>query len=128
MAYTSLRAVVVEDDETVCQLMLAMLKIQGIEAEGFSSPVSALKFIRQNRVDMIFTDYNMPEMNGLGFVGEVRKLDKYMPIVMITSWAYDGYFLREALKRGVTHVLAKPVNYLEFHDMLHSSLGALSRR
>ncbi|MFC2140268.1 response regulator [Candidatus Auribacterota bacterium] len=58
-------------------------------------------------VDIILTDWNMPEMDGLTFVKAVRTKDKTTPIVMITTEAAKEDII-EAIKNGVNDYVVKP--------------------
>jgi two-component system chemotaxis response regulator CheY len=57
-------------------------------------------------IDIVFTDWNMPVMDGLTFVREVRKTSK-VPIVMITTEGGQKEVL-EAMKSGVNDYIVKP--------------------
>ena len=57
-------------------------------------------------VDIVFTDWNMPVMDGLTFVKELRKSSK-IPVVMITTEGGQKEVL-EAMKSGVTDYIVKP--------------------
>ena len=63
----------------------------------------------KNKVDMIVTDWNMPEMDGLTFVKAVRAKDEYkdLPILMITTEAAKEDILT-ALRSGVNNYVVKP--------------------
>ncbi len=57
-------------------------------------------------VDIVFTDWNMPVMDGLTFVKELRKSSK-IPVVMITTEGGQKEVL-EAMKSGITDYIVKP--------------------
>ena len=63
----------------------------------------------KNKVDMIVTDWNMPEMDGLTFVKAVRAKEEYkdLPILMITTEAAKEDILT-ALRSGVNNYVVKP--------------------
>ena len=71
--------------------------------------VEALEVMSKNKVDMIVTDWNMPEMDGLTFVKAVRAKDEYkdLPILMITTEAAKEDILT-ALRSGVNNYVVKP--------------------
>ncbi len=66
-----------------------------------------LKDDKQN-IDIIISDINMPNMNGLDMLKEIRILDKRIPIVLTTAHAEKEYFL-EAIQLGVMHYAIKPL-------------------
>ena len=82
---------------------------------GFSSileagnGIEALEVMAKNKVDIIVTDWNMPEMDGLTFVKAVRQKEEYkdLPILMITTEAAKEDILT-ALRSGVNNYVVKP--------------------
>lgn len=71
--------------------------------------IEALEVMSKNKVDMIVTDWNMPEMDGLTFVKAVRQKEEYkeLPILMITTEAAKEDILT-ALRSGVNNYVVKP--------------------
>jgi len=71
--------------------------------------VEGLQKLEENEVDLIITDWNMPEMNGEQFVTHLRGDDKYKdtPIIMITTRGMKDDVLT-AVKIGVNGYVVKP--------------------
>ena len=69
------RHVLIVDDESTGRTILQKV-IQKIDSDlqvtGFDSAVDALEWLRVNRVDLIITDYRMPQINGVEFIKKVR--------------------------------------------------------
>lgn len=59
-------------------------------------------------IDVIVSDINMPHMNGLEMIKEIRDIDTDIPFVLTTAHAETMYFM-EAIKLGVTHYAIKPL-------------------
>ncbi len=80
-----------------------------------SNGKEALSLLENNEIDLIFLDWNMPQLSGLNFLKHVRATKKHenLPIVMVTSEA-ARYNVIEALKAGVTAYLVKPVSVDKF--------------
>lgn len=72
--------------------------------------ISAMRLLDSNDVNIVFVDWNMPEMDGLEFVQEARSMNQYagLPLIMITSEA-ARYMVVEAVKAGVTDYIVKPI-------------------
>jgi two-component system chemotaxis response regulator CheY len=70
----------------------------------------ALKIAVEDDITLFLVDWNMPKLNGLNFVKEIRKYQKYdkTPIIMITSEAAK-YNVIEAIQAGVTNYVVKPI-------------------
>jgi len=111
------RQVLIVDDQSTGRLILEKVVIQvaeNIVVSSFADPLAALKWLENNDADLIITDYRMPEMNGLEFIVNVRKLDncKNIPIMMITVVSAKQVRY-EALEAGATAFLTRPVDQIE---------------
>ena len=71
----------------------------------------AFQLLETNNVNLVFLDWNMPEMDGLEFLKKVRAMPAYseLPIIMVTSEAAK-YNVVEALQTGATDYIVKPIN------------------
>ena len=70
---------------------------------------SGLAKLEEGGVDLITTDWNMPEMDGLEFVKRVRAGDyRDVPILMVTTNAAPKEDIAEALQAGVNNYIVKP--------------------
>ena len=88
------------------KITLAAAGYQVIEAGDGRAGLAQAK---SNAVAMIVTDLNMPNMNGLEFIREVRKLPQYrgVPIVFLTTESDDG-MKQQAKAAGATGWITKP--------------------
>ena len=79
----------------------------------------AFQLLETNKVDLIFLDWNMPEMDGLEFLQKVRAMPNYkdLPIIMVTSEAAK-YHVVEALQAGATDYIVKPVHEKIFKEKI----------
>lgn len=97
------------DDEQM-QLRLLEKSIQsavpGCELTCFSNSVSALEWALQNRPDVVFSDIQMPEMNGIELVREIKKRHSRTNVVFVTGF-YADYAL-EAMPLHFSGYLQKP--------------------
>lgn len=109
MSY-SYSIITVDDSSTMRRIIKNTLQKLGfsniLEAEH---GVEALEVLSKNEVDIIITDWNMPEMDGLTFVKTLRLDPKYIdiPILMVTTEAAKEDILT-ALKNGVNNYVVKP--------------------
>ena len=79
----------------------------------------ALQLLETNKVNLIFLDWNMPEMDGIEFLKKVRSMPDYktLPIIMVTSEAAK-YNVVEALQSGATDYIIKPVHEKVFMEKI----------
>ena len=77
-------------------------------ATATGQPIAALQYLRDHRVDLIFLDINMPDLDGLRFT---KIVGGTKPIILTT--AYEQYAL-DGFELGVTDYLLKPISYERF--------------
>ncbi len=90
--------------------------------------VQAWEVLQQNEdIDVLITDWNMPEMNGLELVKKVRGDKKYVeiPIIMVTTEGGKGEVIT-ALKAGVNNYIVKPFTPQVLKEKLEAVLGTAS--
>jgi two-component system chemotaxis response regulator CheY len=101
-----MKFLVVDDSSTMRRIIKNSLKRIGfediVEAENGRDALEKL-----TDVDIILTDWNMPEMDGLEFVKRIRASDSKIPILMVTTNAAKDDIV-EALKNGVNNYIVKP--------------------
>jgi putative two-component system response regulator len=108
------------DDNTVNLLLIEALtkEMVGIEVKSFTSAKEGLGYLAYNSVDIILTDYMMPEMHGIDFIKTLRRTNTDVPVVMITAVTDDKQLKIDALEAGATEFLNKPLNPAEFKARL----------
>jgi two-component system, chemotaxis family, chemotaxis protein CheY len=102
---------IVDDSATMRKIIMRGLRQAGIENAEFEEAgdgVEGMKAVEGAAFDLILTDVNMPNMNGLDFVKALSaKLGTPPPIVMITTEGSDEV-IRAALQSGAKGYLKKP--------------------
>ena len=102
--------VMADDSSTLRMMMMAPLVAAGYNVIEAEDGLEALKAIEANaNVDLLITDFNMPNMDGLELSAHVRQNDKtkFLPILMLTTEL--GSTLKEKAKElGLTAWLTKP--------------------
>ncbi len=86
--------------------------------------VEGLEVLANNKVDLIITDWNMPEMDGLTFVKTLRAKDEFkeVPILMVTTEAAKEDILT-ALRSGVNNYVVKPFTPETLQEKIFKLLG-----
>jgi two-component system chemotaxis response regulator CheY len=101
-----MKFLIVDDSSTMRRIIKNSLKRIGFEdLIEAGNGKEALEIY--NEADLILTDWNMPEMDGLEFVKRVRAENKAIPILMVTTNAAKDDIV-EALKNGVNNYIVKP--------------------
>jgi two-component system response regulator DctR len=97
---------IVDDDLAVCDSTEILLEAYDFKVKTFRSAEEFLKELPN--VSLLIVDYNMPRMNGLELVSEVRRRMGGLPVIMITAIA-DASIERRAKQLGIRQVLKKPL-------------------
>jgi two-component SAPR family response regulator len=104
-----IRAIVVDDEQPSLDKLEKLLKDSGLaEVEGkFTEPLAALTYLKENRVDAVFLDIEMPEINGIELSNHIADLQAEIAVVFVT--AYSQYAV-EAFRLNALDYLMKPVS------------------
>ena len=111
------RILVVDDDDAVRLGLDDVLVAEGYEVITASNGIQALAVLRRQPCDLALLDMNMPLLNGWGTIGELRRLNRWLPIVIITARPDQGTLARES---GV-ELMEKPLDL----SLLLRRIGAL---
>jgi two-component system response regulator RpfG len=114
LARAQRNTVMIIDDLFSSRLLLAEIvrQIDGkLNLELFDTPSRALEYARTNRVDMILTDYKLPEFDGVQLVRQLRSLPHCVDVPIVVITVVDDRRVRyEALEAGATDFLIKPLD------------------
>ena len=110
MAANSKTTVVLVDDENMVLTSLRSFLTLETEynVETFTSPEAALEFIRSNEIDLVLSDYLMPEMDGITFLAEVRKIKPNVPRIILTGYADKENAIKAINEIGLFQYIEKP--------------------
>ena len=86
-----------------------LLKVEGFsDAHFFNSPQDALEFLKNNTPDLVISDFLMPEMNGLEFLSEVKKMYPEVSKILLTGYADKENAIRAINEVGLYRYIEKP--------------------
>lgn len=109
---------------TVLKRSLAAAGYAGESILDASNGKEALTVLAEDWVDLIITDYNMPEMNGLSFLKKVKTdaLFKEIPVVVISTEGNDK-IIKEFMDAGAAGYITKPFTPESLRDLIVSIIG-----
>jgi len=117
---------VVDDSAMMRKIVIKNLKDCGFDVNIVEAGdgVEGLQKFDAGPVDLVLSDWNMPNMDGLSFVREIRKRDpeKKVPVVMITTEG-SADKVKEAVLAGANNYLAKPFTPDRFKEKLAKILS-----
>ena len=111
---------IVEDEKLIRQGIRTMVQRCGVPIEVImecNNGEAALEILKDQKVDVMFTDIRMPKMDGLELVREVQKLSHKPQIVAVSG--YDDFaYAVELLRHGVREYILNPVERDNFTAIL----------
>ncbi len=112
----------VDDEPDVLEIVGETLKTLGYKVIPRLDAESALSVIRDGTdVDLIITDYRMPEINGVEFLMILRKALPSIPVIMLTGHSSVEIYLK-SLSLGAFEYLHKPFKEKELYQIVKSAL------
>jgi len=115
----------VDDDVASIALLKRNIEEYGHKVNAVFDAKSALESIRRFKYDVLVTDFNMPEMNGIELTEEVMKLEQDMIVILITAYG-SVKLVVEAIRKGAFDYLAKPINKEELMLSIERGLERIS--
>jgi len=101
--------ILIVDDEVDMLALLAMIITEKTnhKATTTNNPLEVPKLIKEGAFDLLIADLKMPGMDGIELVDEVRKIDKSIPILIITAYG-SIESAEEAIHKGAYDYITKP--------------------
>jgi sigma-B regulation protein RsbU (phosphoserine phosphatase) len=127
------RILVADDQPDVVEALRLLLKGEGYEAEGVSSPAAVLQAVATRDFDLLLLDLNYTRdttsgLEGLDLLYRIKASDSILPVVAMTAWG-NVELAVEAMHRGVGDFVLKPWNNRQLLEILRTQLAqGASRR
>lgn len=113
---TKTNIMIIDDSFTNRVLLRAILDDLEMNVIEVHSGLKALRLIKDYTPDIILLDMCMPQMNGLDFLQELKKLNKKIPVIVV-SVLDDQNYIKQAFQQGASEYLLKP---LEVNKLLYT--------
>jgi sigma-B regulation protein RsbU (phosphoserine phosphatase) len=120
------RALIADDQPDILEALRLLLKNEGYQTEAVGSPADVLAALKAREFDLLLMDLNYARdttsgREGLNLVTQVRELDRYLPIVVMTAWGSVPLAV-EALQKGVGDFVEKPWENSRLLEILRTQL------
>ena len=119
----------VDDSPSMRGMIAFLLRDAGFEVLEADDGAAAFELAKSRRVDLVLTDQNMPNMDGLSLVASLRSLPEYrkVPILMLTTES-SAEMKAKGRAAGATGWMVKPFDPEKLVSMLRAVLGAAQPR
>ncbi len=106
------KALVIDDDAATLELMRFQLEDENFKVETAERGEKGIKLAEENDFDVILTDLNLPDLNGIEMVSRFKEISPTTEIIMITGYGSMEKAI-EATKAGAFYYVEKPVKFEE---------------
>ncbi len=119
------RILIVDDEESILEVMKMRLELLGYEVETKLEPEKALEFIKEGKeIDLLLTDQKMAGMSGQDLMEACLEVDPALQVIIFTAYGTIEQAV-EAVKAGAFSYVTKPVDH---QDLAHKVEKALEKR
>lgn len=85
---------------------------------------NAKKTLEKNRIDIIISDINLPDISGIDFIKQLRMIDKTIPVIILSAYTDKNYLL-EATKLKLVDYLTKPIDFKSLNSALNKCVDEI---
>jgi len=101
------KILLVDDDKDMRDILSSLISSEGYETITAGDGRKALKEISAHSPDLVLLDIRLPEMDGMKVLEEIKKIDKNLPVIMLTAYE-DVKGAVQAMKSGAFDYITKP--------------------
>jgi len=121
MVQPGLNILIVDDDESIRDMLSIVLKDENYNVLTAEDGKKALILMKKNTVHLVISDIKMPDMDGIELLNEIKKRNDKLPVIMITGYASTNDAI-EAMKIGAEQYITKPFNIDELKVVIEKAI------
>ena len=100
---------IVDDEDMILTSISSYLDLEtNYNVVTFTSAIKALEHVKKNNVNLIISDYIMPEMDGISFLAKVREIKPEIPRIILTGYADKENAIKAINEVGLFQYIEKP--------------------
>jgi DNA-binding response OmpR family regulator len=112
-----LKILYVDDDPNMQKMVELFMRKSKYELYVAKNGRSALKLLEKNTYDLIITDIQMPEIDGLSLLDEIKKQKIKAPVVIVSAYGQE-IISQKGLKKGAVKILHKPFESKQLFEVI----------
>ena len=120
----AVKVLLVDDEADFLQPVSFWLRAKHYDVRTASNGEEALERVKQELPDIIFLDINMPKMNGIETLRNIRAEHKLLPVIMVTASYQNEVYFRDANALGISGFFPKSSSLSELANIIDISLRA----
>ncbi|MBT3345933.1 MAG: response regulator [Gemmatimonadetes bacterium] len=114
---------IVDDEDMVLTSIDSFLSLEtDYEVVTRTNPEQALTYVEENEVDLVISDYLMPQMDGITFLGKVRDLKPEVPRIILTGYSDKENAIKAINEVGLFQYVEKPWDNDNLHLIIRNGL------
>jgi len=119
------RILLIDDQSAICDLLVTVLTTRGHTVRVARDGVQGLQAFATHRPDLVITDLNMPEMDGLEVIALLQREYPRVPVIVMSGGfgPHTDVYLDVAAEFGAASVLRKPFHLAAFLDTVNRALA-----
>ncbi len=114
------RILLIDDEPAQILSIQSFLKRRNYQVISANSGTEGLALFQKGNVNLVFTDYRMPDMNGLQVVKEITKINPEIPVIVLTAYS-DSEDAVQVMKEGAFDYLSKPIDLDELELLVQKA-------
>jgi len=115
------KALIVDDEPDIRSLLEITLARMTLDTESAENVTSAKRLLEKNHYDLVLTDMNMPDGNGIDLVSFIQQTSPQTPVALITAYGSMDTAI-SALKAGAFDFVSKPVDLSRLRELVNSAI------
>jgi len=101
------RILVIDDEPIIRQVLTLHLHSAGYDVVCAENATEGISLVRSGSFSLVITDYNLPDLNGLGVMAAVKSCAPDLPVIVISGFL-DAELVSRVVKAGAARYLKKP--------------------
>ncbi len=107
----------IEDEKNIRENLTKTIEMLCYKVFPVENIQEALNIMKTNRVDIIISDINLPEITGIEFIKKIREENSYIPVIFLSAYTNKEYLL-ESTRLKLVEYLVKPIDFKILYEAL----------